>query len=545
MSAAAEAVPERPWVLRPYQIAALRGISTAWNEHQRTLLVLATGLGKTTVCVEVALRRKAAGRGRTLMVAHRIELVRQLAERAELGGLSVEVESGDSLASPLGTLQGASDVVVATVQTLKGRRLDRWGPRSFGTIVIDEAHHATAASYRTVLDHFPEAKVLGLTATPDRGDKIAIGHVIPSLAFAYGIREGIADGFLARLRIIPIDWPSMDLSTIAVRRQEHGRDFSPEQLAKQARREQSIHEVAVPITLERGDRQTLSFHPSVEVAHEVARVMAAHMDANRVSSLDGTSNAEDRREVLRRYLCGDVHALANCALFTEGFDAPSTACVAIGRPTQSRSLYAQMIGRGTRLAPGKTDCIVLDFAPANARHSLVSPVDLFVGDDLDPDERQRMTRDAMTGEDVMKVVERGEAQAKLREEERQRERERSNIRAEVRYQKRERDPFEEFDLPTVEGDARGPRATEKQAAALNEILGMTTAGSLSRRQASVLMDEHVKRRSANLPSFKQCRLLAEKGLRTDLTRTEAGEAMTLLKANRWKMTSEIAERFGT
>lgn len=540
MSAACALASPVPWSLRPYQVAQLRAIAGAWQTEPRTLIVAATGTGKTTTFAEVLRRRRDSGRGRGLVLAHRIELVEQAVARLTAAGLGVHVESGERMA-PIHSLTIAdpADVVVATVQTLKGRRLERWPVDAFGTIIVDEAHHATAASYRAILDRFAAARILGVTATPDRGDRVALGHVFPHLAHEYNLRQAIEDGFLAPIRALAIDTPSVDLSTVRVTNQEHGRDLSAEDLAKAMRGEAALLEIAGPIAQEIGERQALVFVPSVELAHEVARVLRGK--GLRAAALDGTASKEERATVLQSYHRRDVQCLVNCALFTEGFDAPETSMVAIARPTKSRALYAQMVGRGTRLAPGKADCLVLDLRPENAGHSLVCTVDLLAGEDLPDDEREEARRAAMAGEDVLAAVRKGEESAKAKEAKRRRDE--AVVTADVRYRRFERDPFAELGIDGEIGSASGPRATFAQLEALKRIFG-DLPKTPSRGEASHLMAEITRRRQRGLCTIKQMRQLASRGLRTELTFEEAGQAMNALAAAGWRMTPEIAERWG-
>lgn len=534
-----------PWTLRPYQYQAIKSIAEAWQSNERTMVVMATGTGKTTVFAEVLRRRAAAGRGRALVLAHRLELLTQARDRLHLGGLGAHIESGESLAplDPRSTMEPA-DVVVATVQTMRGRRLERWDPAAFGTIIVDEAHHATSASYRAVLDRFHGAKILGVTATPDRGDGVALGGVIDHLAFEYNLRDGISEGFLSPIRMLAIDTPSVDMSSVRTTKQEHGRDFSAEDLAKAMRGEKELHELAAPIAKETGSRPTLVFVPSVEIAHELARVLAAYVGPEQVDSLDGSSSADERRHALGRYQRGECRILVNCALFTEGFDAPRTECVVVARPTKSRALYAQMVGRGTRLSPdtGKVDCLVLDLAPANARHSLVAPVDLLAGEDL-PDDILADVRAAANGDDVMAVLKRGEEVANRRAAAREADRLRAHVVAEAKYRKRVRDPFEELGIDGEVGSDRGPRATAAMLAAI-ERAGLALPKQPSIKEAGKILAELGRRRRDGLCTIKQARVLGSKGLRTDVTFEEARTAMDMLASNDWHVSPELAERFG-
>jgi superfamily II DNA or RNA helicase len=532
-----------PWKLRPYQVDALRSISQAWSEGQsRTMIVLATGLGKTTVFAEVARRRHISGRKPTLVLVHRIELAGQASQRLRAAGLGVSVENGDRVAWPHALSD--RDVVVATVQTLRGARLKKWPADYFDTVVADECHHAAAASWRAILDRFETAKHLGVTATPDRGDAIAIGHVYPHLAYSYGIRDGITDGFLAPIRSLAIDTPSVDLSSVRTTKQEHGRDLSAEDLAAAMRGEEQLHEIAAPIAREGAGRQTLVFVPSVEIAHSLAEVLTPYVGAGRVKSLDGGSDRATRADVIAAYQRGDVQVLVNCALFTEGFDAPTTSCVAIARPTKSRALYAQMVGRGTRIAEGKTDCLVLNLRPEVCAHSLISPLDIFDGEELPDDLAAAVQKAVDAGEPVMQAIADAEEASRQREAARQRDRDRARIVADVHYRKYETDPFEELGIDGMTArDRSGPRATEKQAAAL-ERQGFTGAASFSRREASKLMDELVRRSQRGLCTIKMMRKLKQNGLRGDLSFEDARSALDALSGNRWKVSPDIAEKWG-
>lgn len=524
------------------------------------MLVMATGTGKTIVMREVIKRRRDAKRGRALLIAHRLELLDQARQKCESVGLSVEVESGESRATIASMFP--SDVVVATIQTMRGRRLSMWPRNAFGTILVDECHHATSAGYRALFDYFEGAKLLGVTATPDRGDKVSVGHVIDHVAYEYNLRQAIEDGFLCPLRALAVDMPTVDLSTVRTTQQEHGRDLSAEDLSRVMRGDQQLHEMAAPIARESGGRSTIVFVPSVEIAHELARVLGAYLNGARAEALDGGSSKTHRAEVLARYQRGETRVLVNCALFTEGFDAPRTSCVAVARPTKSRPLYAQMIGRGTRpdesvsnaingplsaaerrgilSASCKPDCLILDLAPSNMRHALVAPVDLLAGKGL-PDDELKAARAAMAGDDVLAALRKSEDAARAKEE--RRARDRGRVVADVAYRRIERDPFDELGIDVEMGADRGPKATEKQVIALANA-GFKLSKPPTKQQASAIMDELTRRRQRGLCTVKMMRKLAENGLRKDLSFDDARSALDELAAAGWRVTPEIDERWG-
>lgn len=328
-------------VLRPYQVAAHEAVFKSWQDHRSVLLVLPTGCGKTLTAA--AILRDRAKEGRILWLAHRGELLDQAAEA--LGkkiGLSCEIEKAERRADRR-TLFGTSDVVVGSVQTLRGTRLTSWKDDSFATIVVDEAHHAPARTYRQILEQFPDAKVLGLTATPDRGDGIAMGHVFTDCAFTYETRTAITEGWLTPIVQKQVRVAEIDLSQVKTVRG----DLDETELAKIMELEGSLHGIASAIAQSREGRPTIVFCTSVEQSKELSRIMNDY--GIRSTQVDGTTPPLIRAERLTQFQTREVDALVNVGVLTEGFDAPLTACVAMARPTKSRSLYAQCLDAQTQI----------------------------------------------------------------------------------------------------------------------------------------------------------------------------------------------------
>lgn len=535
--------------LRPYQVEAIASIEREWEAgRRRTLLVLATGLGKTTVFSEIVRRHYAQTGRRALVLAHRIELVQQAAQRLEATGCAVEIESGDQRASKLGALFG-SVAVVGTVQTLRGRRLAKWPRDAFSLVVIDEAHRATATMYRGILEHFSEAVVLGVTATPDRGDGIALGGVFDSTAYTMTILDGVRGGYLCdvRSRLIPLDCVSLD--GVRTTKQEHGRDLSAEDIARAMEGLEPMHAIAAPLVREAGERKTLVFMPSVATAHALAEVLSGYVGAAKVRSLDGASDPDVRAKAIADYSRGDVQYLVNCALFTEGFDAPLTACVAVARPTKSRALYAQMVGRGTRLAPGKADCLVLDFHPGNTTHDLAHVVDIFDGDDLDAVPARMVADELAAGATVMeareKARERAAEEARKLAERRERAA-RASVQAQATYRAIDRRMWTIDDVCGVSREAYAPtvpRAREDQLARL-EALRVPIARNETIRSASEKLAEATRRRRNGLCSVRQAQTLVRCGLRGDVTYQEARDIMDRLAAARWTASPDMLAQYG-
>jgi superfamily II DNA or RNA helicase len=270
----------------------------------------------------------------------------------------------------------------------------------------------------------------------------------------------------------------------------------------------------------------------VEQAHALADVIAGYVRPDKVKALDGTTAQADRRDMIAQFRDGTVQFLINCAVLTEGFDAPETACIAVARPTKSRSLYAQMIGRGTRIADGKDNCLILDFVGNAGRHKLVTPLDVLAGGPIPEDVR----RDALgyideghTTEEALEAAEqRAQERERLAAEQRRRQ---AKIQARVGYRARTVDPFE---VLGVEASANGPRATEKQLAFLKRN-GLDLSGTPSKRQASKLIDRLIGRRQRGLCTWKQARLLARHGLPPDVSFEDASRAISAIGDNGWRV----------
>ncbi|MDQ1446785.1 MAG: hypothetical protein QOI20_3249 [Acidimicrobiaceae bacterium] len=375
--------------LRPYQLAGLAAIRSEFDRGVRaTLLVSATGTGKTVSFAELARIEVSYGR-RVLILVQRDELLKQATRKCNNAGLAVEIEKAKSRAS----LDAA--VVIASVQSLKGKRLERFDPDHFDLVIVDECHHAPATGYRNVLGHFATARVLGVTATPDRADGAGLGDVFGSVAYRYEIREAIHDEWLVPIVARRIVLEGVDLSTIKSR----AGDLAQDELAAVMETEAALRGVVVPLLDQAGDRRTIAF--CVDVAH--AEQLAAMLNAYRpgcARAVSGRTDDDERERLLADFAAGRFQFLTNCALLAEGFDDAGIACVAMCAPTKSRGLYVQRGGRGLRLlgdsyaascAAGKPDCLLLDFTATAGKHRLIGPADCLRGD-LTDDERAEIDR---------------------------------------------------------------------------------------------------------------------------------------------------------
>lgn len=536
--------------LRPYQQDAVQAIGDHLGRHRSTLAVMPTGTGKTIVFAKVAEAHR--GLGRILVLAHREELILQANDKIrEWTDLTVELEIADQRADLAGGLFAEGpDVVIASKDSI-AHRLDRYPSDSFGLVIVDEAHHAPAKRYQTLLEHFSSAKVLGVTATPDRLDGMAMGEVFETAAFVYEIRDAIESGYLCPIRQKVVEVEGLDLSRVKT----VAGDFNQGQLAEIMEDERNLHELAAPAVELAGDRSTLVFTVSVEQAHLLEAVLNRYAGAGKAVALDGSADRDTRRRTISSFLSGEIQFLVNCGLFTEGFDAPGTACVVMARPTKSRALYTQMIGRGTRIAPGKDDLLVLDFAGNAGQHSLISALDVLEGrvDDETKELARKLAQDGKL--DILAALEAAEEELARRERLEEARRRRQTARA--KYGTRTVDPFKTLSANRRPGRWGGIPPTLKQVDALrrfgldvsetellNGEVGYTLGGSeFDKGQASALLDKLVVRATGKLCTYKQARFLLTRGLDPDVTFETARSIMDAISSNGWRVPPEIAERF--
>lgn len=346
--------------LRPYQLACVDATLAGFREFRKQLIVAPTGSGKTILFSAIAHRTI----GRTLILAHREELIDQAITKIHAAtGIFAQKEKAEFEASL------SARVVVASVQTMM-RRLDKWPATHFELVVCDEAHHAISASWQKVLNHFTGANVLGVTATPDRGDKKNLGSYFEAIPFEITLFDLIRQGFLSpiKCKAIPLEIDLKGVKTVAG---DYAADALGDRLAPYLR------SIARAIRDNTDFRKTLVFLPLIATSQAFAAV--CNEEGLRAAHIDGMS--EDRRDILDRYARGEFDVLCNAMLLTEGYDDPQTDCVVILRPTKSRALYCQMVGRGTRVAPGKEDLLLLDFLWLHEAHSLIRPAHLIASNE--------------------------------------------------------------------------------------------------------------------------------------------------------------------
>jgi superfamily II DNA or RNA helicase len=537
-----------PWQgLRWFQREACDAIMAGFEENRSQLLVLATGLGKTQ-CFSAIARNWP---GNVLVLAHRQELIYQAKLRLEaMAGEHVGVEMASERASK------RDRIVVASLDTMRVQaRKDFFGAAHFGLVIHDEAHHALAKSYRETLGWF-DAKLLGVTATPDRGDEKALGKVFDSVAYCFDILQGIDAGYLVPLRGRQVELGEIQLDGLS----KVAGDLAKGQLDEVMVRavEGIVHKT---LELEPG-RQGIGFMPGVKSASYACERMNALLPGSSVF-ISGETPEGERREATDGFRSGRYRYLWNCMVATEGFDAPAASLIIQGRPTLSRALYAQMVGRGTRVLPNtvehvdgaergaerraliaasaKPDVMILDFVGNATKHALMTPEDLLGGDysDEEVDEAKRKAKLA-PGTNTQQLL--AEARSELA-------RVAAAVRSKVTASVRSFNPFQVMDVDltsTTREDMRWGKLppTEKQLRALiamkvpsgatgrspSEQEMMTAlAKRFTQREAGKLLAERNRRHDAGLATYAQLAHLAKYGLLDkNVSFAGAGRALTYI-----------------
>lgn len=359
--------------LRPYQVDGVQRLRLGFRAHRRVLCVLPTGGGKTVVASWIIDSAVEHG-SRVLFLAHRTELIEQASRKLDEFGVDHGV-----IKSAHGRQDLSKPVQVASVQTLV-RRLDRlaaavrcddlpWA-KPFDLIVVDEAHHTSAGSYLKILEAYPEARILGLTATPYRMDGDGLGDCYDHLEALATVPQLIEAGYLVRTRTFA-PAPPEALGKVHTRAGEFRVDEAAEVLDQVA----PLQEIVDTWHRHAADRLTVAFGCTVQHGQKIATAFRACGIA--AAAIDGNTPAGERADVLSRLAAGELRVVANCGILTEGWDLPACSSVILARPTKSRSLWRQMVGRGMRSAPGKTDCLILDHAANCSRFGTPDEADAY------------------------------------------------------------------------------------------------------------------------------------------------------------------------
>lgn len=524
---------------RPYQEEACTCTLDVLRENRSALVVLPTGTGKTFVFSLLAKLGIMHGR-RVLILVDRDELVQQAVDRLEKDVfLEAAVEKGAKKAPR------DSAMVVASVQSLHEDRLHTWDRETFHLIVVDEAHHAVAPTYARIFSHFETAKIVGVTATPDRADARSLMNVFDEVAYEMTMRDAVEQGWLVppMQQFVAVD----GLDYTAVRRVAG--ELAANDLDSILRNEEVLKKMVVPTTERVGDRQAIVFCVTVAHAHAVAEGLRAL--GKTASAADAKTPKKERREIVKQFRAGELQYAVNVGLWVEGFDAPMTSAIVMMRPTLSRALYCQQAGRGARPYPtdfinelptpavrraaiaesSKPDFLILDFV-GNSEYKLVHSAAA-----LEPSAEPEVTERAeklmaenpgLTLFDALAEAER--AQAEL--EERMREHDAGSVWSNgVQI-----DPFCEtpagttmslFDLERID-DYWGRRPTDRQLKALRNF-GVENAEELNRKEAKELLNRLVPLAQHKRATVRQMQALIRNGIpreeALDMSFDEAREAL--------------------
>lgn len=516
--------------LRPYQLSAASAVESEWDSgRQRTLVVMPTGTGKTILFAKVVCNAVAQG-ARCLILAHREELLSQAADKiAAATGLGCAREKGEDT-----SVGEFFRVVVGSVQTLmREKRLARFKPDHFDVIVVDEAHHALADSYQRVLAYFSEARVLGVTATPDRGDMKNLGAYFDSLAYEYTLPQAIKDGYLCPIQALTIPI-KIDLSQVGVR----GGDFQADEVGSAL--DPYLGQIADEMAQHCRDRRTVVFLPLIATSQKFRGLLAER--GFRAAEVNGQST--DRAQILADFAEGRYDVLCNSMLLTEGWDCPPVDCVVCLRPTKVRSLYCQIVGRGTRIHPGKKNLLLLDFLWMSERHDLCRPASLIAHDKMVADKMTEAINAAGCPVDISEAEKSAESEVVS-------EREAALARSLAAMRNRKRklvDPVQYIYSVHDEGlaayepsfgwEAGPPTPDQKKRLETNGIFPdeIQTAGEAER-----LLQSIAERRRAGLATPKQIRFLESKGFQQVGTWgfDDARRVIDCVAANGWRVPSEI------
>ena len=517
--------------LRPYQEESKRAVFNEWEQGiLKTLLVLPTGTGKTIVFA--AITNDCVQKGeRVLILAHRGELLEQAADKIKKStGLECAVEKAEE-----SCLNSWYRITVGSVQSLmREKRLNQFDKHYFDTIIIDEAHHCISESYQRILDYFSDAKVLGVTATPDRGDMRNLGQVFNSLAYEYTLPKAIKEGYLSPIKALTIPL-KLDLSSVSTQ----AGDFKASEIGTAL--DPYLEQIAVEMTKYCTDRKTVVFLPLIKTSQKFRDLLNKH--GFRAAEVNGSS--DDRTEVLKDFENNKYNVLCNSMLLTEGWDCPDVDCIVVLRPTKVRSLYCQMVGRGTRLSKGKTHLLLLDFLWHTERHELCHPANLICES---PEVSKKMTDNLSENSgcpvDIEQAAEQAESDVVA-----QREEALAKQLSEMKKRKRKLvDPLQ-FEMsiqaedlanyvPSFGWEMMPP--SDKQVKAL-EKLGIFPDQIENAGKAALLLDRLNKRREENLTTPKQIRFLEGKGFKHVGTWQfeTARKLIDRIAANGWKIPHDI------
>lgn len=476
--------------------------------------------GKSRTAGAIVWDQKIA-KSKVLILCPTIVLCQQMYSDMRRLGLTVAIEQASNRA-----VRPLPDVTVASVATMRGDRLRSFRPDDFGLVIADEAHRSTSDAYTAIFQHFSTAKRLGLTATPDRSDGVALSNVFDAIAYDMSMLDAIEQGWLVplRFRTAETDFDPKALRKVAG-------DVDPASVAAELVRSGALHQAANTLADLAGDDRAVAFLPTVASSQAFcAEINARHRRSASVAQLaahvDGTTPAAVREEYFAAFRDGITRVISNVAVLTEGWDAPHASVIALLSPTTSRSRICQMIGRGTRLCEGKTHATVIDFCPGRLKRGrLASPADALAGKMLPDDVHEHIGSEG----DLAECIKKAEKTAKDIEDSKVAAEQASRIKARATLRLRDEVRAKKFIYGVVDHDMH----------ALFGARGDIVA-KLEKRGVNVPQVD-AERRKRGLCSIKQANVLARAKLNPDLTWKLAREAIDALAANGWVVPEHIAQ----
>lgn len=483
--------------MRPYQVDAIdKAIDWLYVQGNKSgILQLATGTGKTALIGGLIrkLYQESKISTRVLFLAHRTELITQSYGCFEKSGLAPGREQASH------TMFGQEydpQVVCGTVQTVHAR-LEDIPPDTFDLIVVDECHTSSSPTYLRVLNHFTNAKILGVTATIDRADRKSLSH-LTEVIYRYSLWDGIREGFLSPIKFVRCSAGAnlKDCRTIG-----KSGDFDQSELGN--RIQPHIEMLANALRVEIGHKKSIVFMPCVKSS----QAMASALNQLGIGADWVSGDRSTRSTVIQSHKTNKITTLVNCQLLGEGYDDPSIECV-VPRPTRSRIAYAQQVGRGTRIFPGKTCCRVIDFDHLTDM-DLIGPGSLA---ELTAAEESEFNRKIDNDNEVnlWDAVEQAK-ESVLKSGEELKVRVRS---LEIQYRRVEVDPFEAVTMLGVRPDfgaSYGERATGPQVSVLQRM-GIQGADTTSKTQASRIISAACDRRADGLATLRQLSTMIKLGV---------------------------------
>ena len=548
--------------LRPYQRDASDAVFKEWQSVRSTLVVMPTGSGKSLLFADI-IRRKFPKRA--MVLAHREELIWQARDKIQkVTGLKADVEMGNYKASVDHELfHPRANVIVSTIQTHcaggdGAGRMTKFNPQDFGLLIIDEAHHSTASSYKRVVEHYcqnPNLVVLGVTATPDRADEEALGQIFETVAYDYEILDAINDGWLVPIEQQMVSVDGLDFSSVRTTAGDlNGSDLEEVMLA-----EKNLHGIAGSTIEIIGDRRGLGFASSVQHAKNLADIFNRHR-SGMAAWVCGKTDKDERKQIISDFASGKIQFLWNCGVFTEGFDDSGVEVISMARPTKSRALYGQMAGRGTRphesiahrlndapvaaLRRGmiarscKPACLILDFVGNSGKHKLVTTADI-LGGKVSDEVVQAAKEFARKAGRPVRIADALEEEEKRLAEKKQREQmeaaRKAKLVAKTSFKTQKIDPFDVLQIKPVKsrGWDDGKVLKEGSKKIIRSVFGKDP-GEVSYTEGMQLVKEFFRRKDSGECTFGQAKMLKKYGYDTHMKFDEAKRTIDAIAQNGWR-----------